>query len=416
MKVLHVLDHSIPLQSGYTFRTRAILRQQRAFGWDTAHVTSAKHYGASADEETVDGLHFYRTPAASGLRARLPAVNQWAIVGALSRRLDLVIARERPDLIHAHSPALNGLAALSAARRRGLPVVYECRAFWEDAAVDHGTSQEGGVRYRLTRAIETRVFRRADAVTTICEGLRGDILARGIPAAKVTVIPNAVDADQFACCAPPDPALAQVLGLAGRTVLGFLGSFYGYEGLRLLVESLPLILADRPDARLLLVGGGPEEGALKARVVALGLGEAVVFTGRVPHAEVDRYYRLVDVLVYPRLPMRLTDLVTPLKPLEAMAQGKLLVASDVGGHRELITDGETGTLFRAGDPAALARAVLDLLAHPEDWDRRRRAGRRFVEAERTWRASVARYSEVYASAARASPSEQGALGRSLHTR
>ncbi len=398
MKILHVFDHSIPLHSGYTFRSRAILEQQRRLGWETAHVTSPKHNLAAPDapdEETVDGLHFHRTRPAGGLAARLPLVNQWAVVDALARRLDQVIEQERPDLLHAHSPSLNGLAALRAGRRHRLPVVYECRAFWEDAAVDHGTSREGGLRYRLTRALETRVFKQADGVTTICEGLRGDILARGVPGDKVVVIPNAVDLERFDDQTPPDPELRRRLGLEGATVLGFLGSFYAYEGLELLVEALPAILAQEPRARLLLVGGGPRREALEAAVERLGLEDKVIFTGRVPHEEVAGYYRLVDILVYPRRSMRLTDLVTPLKPLEAMAQGKLVLASDVGGHRELIRDGWNGVLFRAGDPAALAEAALDLMSRRGEWDRFRTNGRRFVEEERNWPRSVGRYQALY---------------------
>ncbi|HEB97825.1 MAG TPA: glycosyltransferase, exosortase A system-associated [Sedimenticola thiotaurini] len=396
MKILHILDHSIPLHSGYTFRTRAILEQQRALGWETAHLTSSKHTAPGPDVETVDGLTFYRTPAPGGLLARLPVLNQWAIVGALARRLEQVVERERPDILHAHSPSLNGLAALGVARRRGLPLVYECRAFWEDAAVDHGTSREWGMRYRLTRALETHVFRRADAVTTICQGLKQEIAGRGIDAAKITVIPNAVDLDRFDPIERKDPELERRLGLEGETVLGFLGSFYAYEGLALLIESLPAILQRRPSTRLLLVGGGPEEQALRRQVSDLGLGERVIFTGRVPHDQVSRYYSLVDILVYPRLPMRLTDLVTPLKPLEAMAQGKLVVASDVGGHRELIRDGETGRLFPAGDRTGLASAVVSLLDDAGDWDRMREEGLRYVRQERNWRVSVERYRPLYA--------------------
>jgi glycosyltransferase involved in cell wall biosynthesis len=121
----------------------------------------------------------------------------------------------------------------------------------------------------------------------------------------------------------------------------------------------------------------------------------VIFTGRVPHAEVQRYYSIVDVLAYPRHAMRLTDLVTPLKPLEAMAQGRLLVASDVGGHKELIRDGETGILFRAGDATSLAQAIVRLLEQRERWPQLREQGRRFVERERNWPGSVARYRDVF---------------------
>lgn len=396
MKILHILDHSIPLHSGYTFRTRAILENQRARGWETAHVTGIKHVAECPDEEDVDGLHFYRTRSSDGLLSKLPLINQFEVVATLERRLDQIIPIIKPDILHAHSPCLNGLAALRAGNKHGLPVVYECRAFWEDAAVDHGTSSEGGLRYRLTHALETKVFREASAVTTICEGLKNDIVKRGIPESKVTVIPNAVDIERFSTSQQRDEVLAAELGLQGKSVLGFIGSFYAYEGLLLLVKSLPTILAESPDVRLLLVGGGPQESKVKARVEQLGLSDIVCFTGRVPHDEVGKYYDLVDIFVYPREHMRLTDLVTPLKPLEAMAQERLVLASDVGGHKELIRDGENGRLFNAGSSEALAEAALTMLNERDAWPGLKQRGRDFVEQERNWPASIARYQDVYA--------------------
>jgi PEP-CTERM/exosortase A-associated glycosyltransferase len=397
MRILHVLDHSIPLQSGYTFRTRAILEQQRSFGWETFHITGAKQgKGSGQAEEDVDGLHFYRSPPLEDLAARLPIYNQWAVVQGLRKRLDEVVRKLKPDILHAHSPALNGLAALSVARRHGIPLVYEVRAFWEDAAVDHGTSREGGLRYRLTRALETHVLKGADAITTICEGLRGDIIGRGLPEGKVTVIPNSVALERFPLLKGKDESLLAELGLQGSRVIGFIGSFYAYEGLPLLLEALPLILSQRDDVRLLLVGGGPQDEALRQLTGQLGLGDKVIFTGRVSHNEVQRYYSLVDIFVYPRLSMRLTELVTPLKPLEAMAQGRLVVASDVGGHKELIEAGLTGELFPAGDAAGLANAVLRLLDDESRWPQRLAAGRDYVERVRNWRASAERYRPVYA--------------------
>jgi len=393
MHILHILDHSIPLHSGYTFRTLSILQQQRALGWQTSHITGTKQ-GANAPEE-VDGWHFYRTPAAASPLARLPVLNQLAVISTLAKRLEEVARRIKPDVLHAHSPALNAIAALRVGRRLGIPVVYEVRAFWEDAAVDHGTSSEGGLRYRLTRALETYALKRVDAVTTICEGLRADIAARGVPLAKMTVIPNAVNIEDFTLGQTSEPALARELGLEGKTLLGFIGSFYAYEGLPVLLKALPGMLAKNPDVRLLLVGGGPQDKELRALAAQLQITDKIVFTGRVPHEAVQRYYNLIDVLVYPRLKMRLTDLVTPLKPLEAMAQGRLVVASDVGGHRELISDGKTGMLFTAGSPEALADKVLTLLAAPQLWPALRAAGREFVETERNWAASVARYKTIY---------------------
>jgi PEP-CTERM/exosortase A-associated glycosyltransferase len=403
MKILHVLDHSIPLHSGYTFRTRSILKEQRRLGWETLHLTSPKHRGAITDEEDVEDLHFYRTRVPEGGWRSLPLLDQWSVIRDTERRLAEVIERTWPDVIHAHSPCLNGIAALRAAGRRGLPVVYEVRAFWEDAAVDQGTTEENSLRYRLTRAMETWVLKRASAVTTICEGLRADILGRGIPAERITVIPNAVNIDEFPVISAADTALKSQLGLDDAFVIGFIGSFYGYEGLDDLLDALPAILLFEPRARLLLVGGGVEEEHLKAQAARLDVADKVVFAGRVPHREVTRYYSLVDLLVYPRKSMRLTETVTPLKPLEAMAQGRLLVASNVGGHRELIEDGITGFLFEADMPDALADAVKRVHGARGNWQAVRERGRRFVVEERNWCVSVARYTDVYARVAGRSP-------------
>lgn len=395
MRILHVLDHSVPLHSGYSFRTLSILREQRALGWDVDCLTTPKHTTPYAPCEAVDGFVFHRTPAAQGFLAALPVAGEIALIAATARALDAMIRANRPDILHAHSPALTGVAALRAGRRHGIPVVYECRGFWEDAAVDHGTAAEWGPRYRATRMLETWVFQRANAVTTICNGLRREIAGRGIPGEKITLIPNAVDIAQFVPHAGADADLQARLGLANCTVLGFLGSFYAYEGLEFLIRSLPAIMTAAPDVKLLLVGGGPCEKTLRQAVLELGLSDRVVFAGRVPQSEVGRYYSLVDLLVFPRLPMRLTELVTPLKPLEAMAQKKLVLASDVGGHKELIVHGQTGYLFRQNDSADLAGCIAHILAAREETASVREQGRRFVESERNWKVSVANYVNVY---------------------
>jgi PEP-CTERM/exosortase A-associated glycosyltransferase len=400
MRILHVLDHFLPLHSGYTFRTLEILRGQRDLGWETIQLTTPRH-PAAADIESIDGWQLYRTRLEGSFADRLAAVRFAREMAATARRLDGLIETLKPDLVHAHSPLLNGLPALRAGRRRGIPVVYEVRAFWEDAAVDHARTREGSARYRATRALETHVLKRAAHVTTICEGLRAEIVARGVPAARVTVIPNAVDAQAFHADEEGDPALRERLGLAGKEVVGFVGSFYAYEGLDLLIDAAARLVTSRPALRVLLVGVGPQEEALRAQAAAQGLQDRVVFTGRVPHADVHRYYGVVDLLAYPRHRMRLTELVTPLKPLEAMASGRVLLASDVGGHRELVRDGETGFLFPAGDAAALAASITRVLDARDDWTRVRSHARRFVEQERTWKRSVAGYVAAYEAAVQA---------------
>ena len=392
MRILHVLDHSLPLHSGYTFRTRAILKAQMARGWEVACLTGARHQAASADPQTVDGIVFHRTPHRAG---GPPLLREWREVRALNKRLDELVSEWKPDQLHVHSPVLNALAAHGIARRRGVPLVYEIRAFWEDAAVGNGTGREGSLRYRLSRALETLAARRADAVAVICEGLRRDLVARGIAADKIIVAPNGVDMNLFGDPPAPDPGFAAELGLADAEVVGFIGSFYDYEGLDDLIAAMPGLLEKRPGAHLLLVGGGPMEAALKAQARQSPAADRIHFIGRVPHDEVERYYALIDILAYPRKAMRLTELVTPLKPLEAMAQRKLVAASDVGGHRELIEHGLTGTLFPAGDPDAIAKALDGLFADRAGWDQRRDVARRFVEQERNWSSNIARYIPAY---------------------
>ncbi len=392
MRILHVLDHSLPLHSGYTFRTRAILKAQMARGWTVAGVTGPRYHTGDAPFETLDGIDFHRTPQ---MRRLPPVIGEAAEIAAFARRIDQVVRRFQPDILHAHSPVIDPLAAMRAARVHGVPLLYEIRAFWEDAAVGNGTGREGSLKYRATRALETHAARRADAVAVICEGLKTDLIARGIDPAKIMVSPNGVDLHLFGEPVPRDTELAGQLGLEGADTIGFIGSFYDYEGLDDLIAAMPALVAQRPAARLVMVGGGPMEERLRAQAAASAAAHAIHFVGRVPHEQVERYYSLIDLLVYPRKHMRLTDLVTPLKPLEAMAQRRLVAASDVGGHRELIRDGDTGTLFAPDDPAALARAVAAMFADRAGWDAMRERARRFVETERNWSSNILRYEPVY---------------------
>jgi glycosyltransferase involved in cell wall biosynthesis len=191
---------------------------------------------------------------------------------------------------------------------------------------------------------------------------------------------------------PPDTELAAKLGLSGKPVIGYIGSFYDYEGIDDLIAAVRLM---ESDAHLLLVGGGPMEKALWIQSDNSPARDRIHFVGRVPHEEVERYYSLVDILAYPRKAMRLTELVTPLKPLEAMAQGRLVAASSVGGHRELIEDGVTGTLFAPDNPVAIANALDMLLADKAGWPQRRDTARAFVARERNWQKNIVRYDPVY---------------------
>jgi hypothetical protein len=388
LKILHVLDHSVPLHSGYTFRTLSILREQRKLGWDTLQLTTPKQGGPAVREETVEGFRFLRTPGA-------PADSPWRQMRATAARLREAADEFEPDIIHAHSPVLTGLPALFVARRKRLPLVYEMRAAWEDAAVDHGTTRAGSLRYKITRLAESFVLRRASHVTAICEGLRREIASRGIDEEKITLIPNAVDVERFAYRDGAAGGSRGDLGLGEGPILGFIGSFYGYEGLDLLLEAVARMAADGTAVGAVLVGGGPEEARLRALATSLGIESRVRFMGRVGHDEVQKYYSAIDILVYARKRTRLTELVTPLKPLEAMAQGNVFVASDVGGHKELIRDGETGVLFEAGSVAALAESLHALWRDRENWGAMRERARDHVRTERNWTRSVSGYRPAY---------------------
>lgn len=405
-RILHILDHSLPLQSGYTFRTRAILKAQVALGLEVRSLTGPRYNSAPYSEERFapeehDGLFFYRT---SGEARGLPLVREWREIGLFAKALDQVIEEWRPDMLHAHSPVLCGKAALRVARKHGIPCVYEIRAFWEDAAVGNGTGHEGSLKYYLTRGLETHVVKQADAVVTICDGLRSDLCDRGVPAEKITIMPNGVDLGLFGAPRTYDLELAKQLGFVSgedessstrSPVIGFIGSFYDYEGLDVLIKAMEGVVSRQPQARLLLVGGGPCADALKVQAEASPAAKAIHFMGRVPHAEVDRYYSLCDVMAYPRKHSRLTDLVTPLKPLEAMAQGRLVAASDVGGHRELIEDGRTGVLFTPDDPAACAEALVRLLGERSVWPRYRANGQKHVKSRHNWANNAQGYVDIY---------------------
>lgn len=398
MRVLHVLDRSLPLVAGYTSRAASILEHQAALGIDPVAVTSLRQE-TGADGDRFVGVTHHRTPtpAVHAYVRGVPALGEGVEMAALARRI-LTLHRAAPiDLIHAHSPVLCGLPAHVVARRLGVPSVYEIRAFWEDAAEHRGQGRRTSARYTMTRALETRLARSADALVVICEGLRRDLIARGLPEDRIFVVPNGVDTTRFAP-RPRDEELAARHGLQGKLVIGYLGTLFRFEGVKLLLEALRKLVTTRDDVRGLIIGSGEAEDELRAQHERLGLGDRVLITGKVPAVEAARYYTLLDTLVYPRERHRITDLVTPLKPLEAMSMGKLVVASDVGGLRELVRDGDTGLLFRAGDAGDLQRALVRAAG---DAALRRRAGERaraHVIEHRDWRRVAARYLEVYEAA------------------
>jgi len=404
LRILHILDHTLPLHSGYSFRTRSILEQQRKRGWMPVALTSSKQEanwkGPSPAQDEIYGIRHYRTGALNG--SRIPFVGECSIMANLARRIEQVAEIEKPCLLHAHSPVLNALPALWVGRKLGIPVVYEIRAFWEDAGVDHRSYAEWSWKYRMIRSLETWTCHRASHVAVLCNGLKDDLIQRGIPAEKMTVVWNGVNPEDFRK-GERDFDFARTLGIHGKKVVGYIGSYYRYEGLDLLVHAIQKLTASRTDVAVVLAGGGEMEQSLREQVNRLGLQDHVSFLGRIPQERIPGVYSLMDVLVYPRYSMRLTELVTPLKPLEAMAMGKPLVASDIGGHRELIRDGHTGLLFKAGDASALAQTLGRLLDDPSLQERLAESEVEWVRHNHSWERTTAVYAEIYSRALQPSP-------------
>jgi PEP-CTERM/exosortase A-associated glycosyltransferase len=328
----------------------------------------------------------------NGFRTNLPGLREISLMNCLQKDMAKVIKPNSHTIVHAHSPLLCGYPAYNIAKKLKIPVVYEVRALWEDAAVDLGKTNK--VRYFLTRYLETDLLKKVDGIITICEGLKKEIVGRGINEKKVYVVPNGVDTVAF-MPQEKDKNLIKKLGLEGKTTIGFIGSFYRYEGLKYIVEAMPKILAQFPNTVAILVGKGEQENILKQLVVQSSLMDKIIFTGQMPHNEILNYYSLIDILVYPREKNRLTDMVTPLKVLEAMAMQKGVIGSDVGGIKELIQNEKTGLIFKAGDSNDLADKCIELINNPQKYQALGQNAREYVLSERNWEIIIKKHLDIY---------------------
>lgn len=391
LKVLHILDHSLPKTDGYAVRSSNIVRYQRQHGVHPIVLTSPAHPNCGSEFEVIDGIRHYRT-CANGLSST-PFLHQLTAIRRMSKRINEIVSIEQPDILHAHSPSLWGLATVRSAHQWRKPFVYEVRGFWEDAAVDQGKTNSTSLRYRLSQAAELRVVRAANAVITIAQELKRDLVLRGIEADKISVVNNGVDRQSF-CPQKPDVFLENKLGLNGYSRIGYVGTLYPWEGVEDLVRAVPLIRKSVPEVRVLIVGGGQLYETLRETIDATGVSDFVNLIGSVPHTEISKYYSVMDVLVYPRKSSRNTETVTPLKPLEAMAMEKAVIGSDVGGIRELVIPG-AGALFVSGSPESLAEKCVDLLLDPEKRQAFVANALQKVVAPRDWKLVAESYIPIY---------------------
>jgi len=370
--------------------------QQQSLGWETVQITSGKQDNSSEQIEFVEGLKFYRTNMINTYIYRLSILKQIKIVIDLFFNLLKTTKLEDPDILHAHSPVFNGIAGLLVSKITKKPLVYEIRGFWEDAAVDTKSTTEKSIRYKMTRLMETLICNHADKVTTICNSLKNELIERNIANEKITVIPNGVNIDQFQIIEDRNADLVKKFGLHNQLVVGFIGSFYPYEGIDLLLEAVKVLSNKGLSIRCIIVGGGPEAEALRGLSRKLDIVSLVTFTGRVPHNKVPEYYSVIDLLVYARKSKRITELVTPLKPLEAMSQKRPFLASNVGGHKELIIDGETGLLFEKDSLEDLVNKILHFSESRFEIDQILENGYNYVKTKKNWSHSTAGYKKVYA--------------------
>jgi glycosyltransferase involved in cell wall biosynthesis len=401
-RVLHLVTDALPATSaGYTIRTHEIVKAQRAAGLDP-HVVTRCGYPVTQGKldgrrlVVLDGVPYHRL---------LPWILPGRAVDPKTADLGLELAaaltgRIRPAVLHAASNFANARIALGLRQRYGLPVVYEVRGFWEDTWLSRHPDAGELARselYRGNRDVETRCMLAADLVVTLGEAMRDEITARGVPAEKILVVPNAVS-EEFFEPLPDASALRGGLGLKpDEYVVGVVSSLTPHEGIGTLLEATQLLRTRGVPVRALIVGDGPERAALQHQAAGRGLGEAAIFTGRVPAAKVRQFHVLLDIFVVPRTPDRVCQLVTPLKPIEAMASGLCVVTSEVKALTEIVKHEVTGMQTLPQDPVSLADCLEHLLYSP---DIRRKLGdnaREWVARDRTWAHSAARYRDAYAS-------------------
>ncbi len=414
-RVLYCAHSVSPYNSnGYSTRTAGViggLRQAGAdvvvaarpgYPWDIK--TDVAPRSASSYGEVIDGISHFFSHGPTWTQAPLDHYLHQAADSYVQ-----VALRNRVERIHAASNHVTALPALIAARRLGIPFSYEVRGLWEITEASTKPGWSGSDRFSFAKSMEALVATESDVVFAITEQVRQELVARGAPNEKIRIFPNAVDTDEFSEM-PKHGGTVQRLKLDQDVpVIGYAGSLVDYEGIETLLEAVATLLSAGVGLRTVIVGDGPALPRLEAKSRSLGITDAVTFTGRVPAIEIPDYVSVFDIMPCPRLPLPVTEMVSPLKPLEAMAAAKAVVLSDLAPLRDLSgRDGERARLFKAGDSSDLARVIDDLIQHPEQRQAMGRRARLWTVDKRTW----GKVAEA-AFAALASVAEPSGTGRRL---
>ena len=427
MKILHVLANGPPDVNGYAVRTHGLMKAYSQLpNIEVMGLTSPWYPDRDSMSKPIeiDGVIYHRClhPArmksvsgtgmkwtASRGKNRIAGSEGFASKSLWRRVLSLLFKPLRPgwawleekiifkhftsriievaneesaEIIHAHVPYRVGIPALRAARKLGLPFIYEMRGMWEESAVASGRWKPGGLAYRRFRRMETKVLRAADNVICISETLREEAISRGVSEEKISVVPNAVDAEVVR--KESDLFHEMKEKLEDKLVVGYIGSLRELEGVDLTAEAVLILNQRGADVNFFVLSSESGQDELRAYCNELAIAENSHIVGPVPHDQVAPFYDLIDVFVVSRPDTRVTRLVTPLKPFEAMRSGRAVVVADLPALAEIVEDGKTGCLYPAGDAQALAETIHDLLENKSKRDILGANARSWILENRTW--------------------------------
>lgn len=400
-RIFYVLYNSLPYVSGgYATRTHGLLSSLKPLGWDIYGVTRLGFptdlgmlgIKSAPELDMVDGITYLHLFSEDCKYGRVPLTQY---LQKYAEELMHKALEYRPAIIHSASNYVNGVVSIKVAQNLNIPSIYEVRGLWEITRLSRQPEFAESDFYKMFRRLEIDSCQGASAVIAITKGLKRELIERGVPEEKITLVPNGVDTDRFTPRSR-DKDLETRLGFQNKKVVGYVGSFVQYEGLDYLLRAAGILKANgRDDFRVLLVGDGAVYDELREMCEDLQLNDIVTFTGRVPHEEVESYYSLLDIAPFPRKGLPVCEMVSPLKPFEAMAMKKVVVASDVSALAEIVSDGKTGLLHKKDDVDHLAQVLETLLDNSEFRQRLAGAGRKRVIAERDWKVLSRMVSDLY---------------------